>query len=202
MVGLNRGRLGLCALLLVVTAGCSDTASTSASNDQISASDVAAPADSQGERQRLLEADQAFSDTAIDKGIAEAYRQFIASDAVQLPDGGMPLLGGEVIYQNMVTVSAGMEFSLSWQAEDAVVSQHGDLGYTWGNYWYNGFDEYGESFIIEGKYLNIWRKDEQNDWKVVLDMGNENPSLEPDVIDLEGFDYQAITPEELEAENL
>jgi ketosteroid isomerase-like protein len=46
----------------------------------------------------------------------------------------------------------------------------GDLGYTWGHY---EITENGES--KRGKYMTVWHRDGSGVWKVVADMGNNDP---------------------------
>ena len=66
-------------------------------------------------------------------------------------------------------------YKLLWQPVDAEVSSGGDMGYTWGNYTYIYLNQEGDSVYSKGKYLNIWKKDDQNRWRVKIDMGNGNP---------------------------
>jgi ketosteroid isomerase-like protein len=124
-------------------------------------------------RNGLLERDLEFGNAVADYGLAEAYRQFLAEDAVQLPDGDWPVQGRNTIYQQIKDVTKDSDFLLSWKPEVAEVSVSGDLGYTWGTYWLELTDETGEALIIEGNYLNVWRKSADNVWEVVVDISNQ-----------------------------
>lgn len=135
-------------------------------------------------REQLLEADYAFSALALEAGIEAAYGAYLADDAVQLPDGGLPLSGKDSIMANLIASAADTEFALSWEPVAAVVSAGGDLGYTWGNYFLESVDEDGRIFTAEGKYANVWRRN-PGGWKVILDISNQNEAPYLDELDFD-----------------
>lgn len=141
-------------------------------------------------RQELLQADSEFSLVALEQGVEKAYERFIAADAVQLPDGGMPLTGKKAIMENVEASVGDIDFSLSWEAADAVVSDSGDLGYTWGFYYLETMGEDGQLYSDEGKYANVWRRT-ANGWQVVLDVSNQNEPPFP-----EDLEFDALLDEE------
>ena len=57
-----------------------------------------------------------------------------------------------------------------------MVAQSGDLGVTWGAYYFESVDELGAPFISEGKYVFVWRMID-GEWKLVLDISNESDFL-------------------------
>ncbi|TDJ43059.1 MAG: DUF4440 domain-containing protein [Gammaproteobacteria bacterium] len=124
-------------------------------------------------RTSLLERDLEFANTVAQSGLAEAYRLYLAEDAVQLPDGDWPLQGRNTIYQQIRNATQDSDFSLSWKPAAAEVSVSGDLGYTWGTYWLETVDETGELLVLEGNYLNVWRKSADDVWEVVVDISNQ-----------------------------
>jgi ketosteroid isomerase-like protein len=131
-------------------------------------------------REELLQTDYEFSAMAVDQGVEQAYERFLATDAVQLPDGGMPLNGKQDIMANVSASLGDTEFSLSWEPVDAMVSASGDLGYTWGYYYLEATGEDGQPYAAEGKYANIWRHSNAGGWQVLVDMSNQN---EPPYLD-------------------
>lgn len=126
------------------------------------------------ERASLIQADLDFAELAASAGLAEAYKQYLAEDAVQLPDGDLPIAGRQAIYENIVLAIQSNEFLLTWEPIAAEVSASGDLGYTWGAYFFEAEDEAGEPFSYEGKYVNIWSKRADGSWEIVLDISNQN----------------------------
>lgn len=153
----------------------------------------AATANTSALREALLQADSEFSALAFDQGVEKAYERFIAADAVQLPDGGMPLAGKAAIMENVEASVGGIDFSLSWEPEDAVVAASGDLGYTWGYYYLETMTEDGELYAAEGKYANVWRNTPAG-WQVVLDVSNQNEPPFPAELEFDALLNEEATP--------
>jgi len=127
------------------------------------------------EKQNLLDLDRAFSKKSAEAGVAIAYKNFFSKDATLLPMGAFPISGRDSIFAR-VSRSRGLE--LIWTPEDAGVARSGEFGYTWGYYKsiMTGFE--GDPFngIKYGKYLNVWAKNEDGDWRVIMNIGNGNPN--------------------------
>jgi len=161
----------ICALGVASCDGVGDGA-------RMSAKPAESPVDTGAEQARtgLLARDLAFGNTVAERGLAEAYRLFLAEDAVQLPDGDWPLRGRDAIYEQILAATQGSEdsnFALSWKPEAAEVSAAGDLGYTWGTYWLELVDEDGDPAVVEGNYVNVWRKSAGGVWEVIVDISNQ-----------------------------
>jgi ketosteroid isomerase-like protein len=134
--------------------------------------------DVEAEKSLLLKTDAAFSQASVGKGSAEAFHEYLDENALMLPDGSHPILGRESIYAIM---SGGTGSVLTWEPVMAEVAQSGDLGYTWGRYksMHAGAD--GAIQTQYGKYLNVWKKQEDGYWKVLVDIGNTNPQPEKEI---------------------
>jgi len=128
--------------------------------------------DIEAEKENLLQTDIAFSETSFAKGSREAFHEFLDEEALMLPAGSQPIFGRENIYEVM---SGGTNSVLTWEPVMAEVSKSGDLGYTWGRY--KSLREGSDTTIKAeyGKYLNVWKKQNDGTWKVLVDMGNSNP---------------------------
>ncbi len=129
--------------------------------------------DVNAESKKLLETDQKFSRTSIAKGSAEAFNLFLTDDALELPAGNFPIIGRSNIYDSMKV--GQHEYELSWVPQKAEVAMSGELGYTWGKYMVKYNDEKGNEITSHGKYLNVWKKQPNGEWKVAVDMGNKDP---------------------------
>ncbi len=118
-------------------------------------------------------ADEDFSRRSEAVGAAQAFREFLADSSVQLPVIGPPRRGRDNIYNEMLKEQGVI---LTWAPEKAEVSTSGDMGFTWGRYTVRVpmLDEAGQPMVITGKYMNVWRKTADG-WKVVADMGNQEP---------------------------
>jgi ketosteroid isomerase-like protein len=55
------------------------------------------------------------------------------------------------------------------------VAKSGELGWTWGTYELHTKDADGKPVIRYGKYVNVWRKQKNGEWKVIVDLGNPSP---------------------------
>ena len=152
-------------------------------------------------RESLLAQDRRFAEIAYTEGVPEAYRRFLAADAVQLPDGGLPTVGRDEIYQMLLSQTEGVDFSLTWETLEARVAESGELGFTWGVYYYESVDELGAPYVAEGKYVYVWRYNAGR-WEVILDMTNQT---EPDYQDYEEWleeEYSEDSADDAEAEAL
>ena len=132
--------------------------------------------DQDTEQRRLLNTDRQFAQMSLDQGAAAAFRHYLTSDAMELSPNQHPLLGREAIYQGML--AGGGDYTLSWEPQQARVSASEDMGWTWGKYLLTYLDDQGQEQQRFGKYLNIWERQEDGNWRVVVDMGNSSPAPE------------------------
>jgi ketosteroid isomerase-like protein len=132
------------------------------------------------EKTDLFETDRQFAKTSLEKGAAEAFRMFLADDAMQLSAGANPVFGRDSIYHSMLEMPK--DGVLQWEPEDGEVAQSGEMGWTWGNYVFTWKNDQGEEAKSYGKYLNIWEKQEDGQWRVLIDMGNKSPAPQDHLI--------------------
>lgn len=117
--------------------------------------------------QQLLEIDRQFSDAASKKGFNKAFIKFAHPNAVLLRPDKMPITGKRAIISMYEEVDAtGIDFS--WEPLAVDIAASGDLGYTYGIYTIKI-----DTVTEKGTYVSIWKKDENGNWKYVLDTGNE-----------------------------
>ncbi len=132
--------------------------------------------DSATEKAVLLQTDRDFSRKSMEEGAAEAFRAYLAEDALELPAGSNPVFGRDSIYERMKPDQD--KYVLAWEPQDGKAAHSGDLGYTWGKYTITTKGKDGEPVKSHGKYLNVWKKQADGSWKVLVDMGNKSPSPE------------------------
>ncbi len=124
------------------------------------------------EDEKLLSVDREFSEMSVNEGAAEAFNFYLADSSIELPAGDMPVYGRENIYSGMKPDQGS--YKLEWQPQAAEVAESGELGYTWGFYTVSFTDSSGYDLQSEGKYLNVWKKNSDGNWKVMIDIGNKN----------------------------
>ena len=101
-----------------------------------------------------------------------------AEDGVALGNGAAPLVGRVAIAK-----SANWDpkvYQLTWTPTDALMGPSGDIGYTWGHYEGHSKDANGKPVTTSGRYITIWRKQPDGNWKVVLDAGSNEPAAAGD----------------------
>jgi ketosteroid isomerase-like protein len=140
------------AIPLVLFAACSAMPKGAGS----SASDVEA---------ELLRTDREFCALAQRVPIGEAFRTYLAEDGTSMPQGRPFLHGRDAVAKSWSGAPAGDK--LSWTPQFARAAAGGDLGYTYGTWTYTS----GEG-VQHGKYVTIWRRQEDGTWKAVFDGGN------------------------------
>jgi len=115
----------------------------------------------------LKDADIAFSDYSVEHGLQKAFIEFAHDSVVLLKPNRMPIVGKLGLIKSYEGKSdSGVV--LTWNPENAVIAESGELGYTYG-FW---------TFITQkdtsrGTYLTVWKKNSNGQWKFIADTGNE-----------------------------
>ena len=124
-------------------------------------------------RNALMDADRAFSKMSEEKGMKNAFIEYIDSNGVLLRPGHMPIVGANAIDYLIQLNDSG--YSLRWEPHKAVIAKSGELGYTYGVY---ALHPGSKDTTLYGTYTSIWKKQNDGKWKFVLDTGNEGLSEE------------------------
>jgi ketosteroid isomerase-like protein len=137
------------------------------------------PIDVSVARTKLLETDSEFAKMSVDSGTTAAFNAYYADNAMQLPEGLNPVVGKSDILDRM-RKSEDL-YTLEWRPSDGSVCNSQDLGWTWGEYTLDYLSKGNKEDAVHGKYLTIWKKQDNGDWKVIVDMDNYNPKPLPEV---------------------
>ena len=115
------------------------------------------------ELQKLVETENAFAQTAAEKGTKSAFLEYLAADGVLFhPEA----VNGKK-YWNERGESAGL---LLWKPIFADISSNGVLGYTTGPWSFSPKREEKNPTSF-GDYITIWQKQPDGNFKFVLDIG-------------------------------
>lgn len=129
--------------------------------------------------QSLVESERAFARVSADSGMRKAFMTYLADEAIIFrPE---PVRGKER-YVNSPEVPG----LLIWQPAFADVSRDGKMGYTTGP-WEFRQDSKSDSADDNGDYISVWKKQDDNSWKVVIDVGVSHPHP--------GYDLRIVTLE-------
>jgi ketosteroid isomerase-like protein len=123
-------------------------------------------------RSSLRSADSSFSDLSYRMGTAYAFSNTVAEDGVVF---GAPDLriGPRAIREGFNLQEAS---SLTWTPAFVAISASRDLGYTIGEYVSTGRGPSGAAVQRFGKYLTVWRRQKDGQWRFVADGGNPSPA--------------------------
>jgi uncharacterized protein (TIGR02246 family) len=104
----------------------------------------------------------------------ERYLCFYADDASLFWPGTPLVTGKDAIRELMNAFFAMPSFSLSFHTLKVQVSQSGDLAYSYGINTVTFTDPNGNAVSDKGKYLTVYRKQQDGTWKVTADIGNSD----------------------------
>lgn len=120
----------------------------------------------------LIQVDKDFSKMSEDKGMAEAFIYYADEDVVKLGQGTHPILGKSQLTEEFSSIDDS-KIRLTWQPTKAEIAKSGDLGYTYGKYYFTATDSVETTST--GYYVSVWKKQQDGSWKYVLDGGAEGP---------------------------
>lgn len=136
--------------------------------------------DPEAARRSLLEADQRFAQDVGERGV-EAWVEAFGDEGMMLASDSPLIRGRETVRSAMAALGdprrAPPDLRLRWRPLGAQVSDDGTLGWTYGNAL--SISRRGES---KAKYLTVWRRARDGNWKVAADQGTPgwaDPSLPP-----------------------
>jgi ketosteroid isomerase-like protein len=127
------------------------------------------PVDRPAEASALLAVDAAFSQTSVEQGERVAFGAFADQHAILLAGGNPDYIIGRAAIA--ASRPAPGERVLSWIPRRSAVGPLGDLGWTIGEF----TSVAPEGAPFHGKYLSVWRKRPNGEWRFVQDAGSGNP---------------------------
>lgn len=120
----------------------------------------------------LVAAERAFAHTSVEKGIRESFLEFFAEEGINFQPHPTKT---RAAYLSRPAPATRPPVVLNWEPIWADVAQSGELGYTTGPY--SLTDNSPEKRPTRhGYYFSVWKKQADGNWKVVLDLGTQNPA--------------------------
>ncbi|MEP6585085.1 MAG: DUF4440 domain-containing protein [Ginsengibacter sp.] len=114
----------------------------------------------------MVDADLAFSDMSKEKGMKNAFIEFMDNEGLLLRPDHLPVKGADAI--DFLTQVDDSSYKLNWIPEGAQIAASGDMGFTYGIYTLEGQDT-----AFKGTYVNIWKKQPDGKWKFVMNSVNQ-----------------------------
>lgn len=115
----------------------------------------------------IRQAEEEFAKLADEKGVAVGFYEFAAEEAV-INRSGL-IKGRDAIKAFYDPIEkAGTKFK--WSPDTVVVSERGDMGYTYGKYQHFEKDSLGNLKVASsGIFHTVWKKQKDGSWKYVWD---------------------------------
>ncbi len=116
----------------------------------------------------LMNADNAFSNMSAEKGMKNAFLEYIDSNGVLLRPNIIPIAGADAVDYIIGLKDEG--YIMTWKPTSAAVAVSGELGYTYGTYL---LQPSKKDTVFYGTYVSIWKKQDDGEWKFILQSANE-----------------------------
>jgi uncharacterized protein (TIGR02246 family) len=158
----------LVALLLSLSTACQREAATTMADTR------------SADEATLKNLDAEWSKAAGAKNV-DKTASYYSDDALVLPPNMTAIHGKQAaraMWQGMFSVPG---FGGGWKVSKVEVARSGDLAYVTGTYELSETDDRGKPATDKGKYLEVWKKQADGNWKCIVDMFNSDfPSVEPE----------------------
>lgn len=160
--------------LLMMPVGCGDVARPPAGDDRTALPEGTLVADAESLLQaELQQTDREFARRVRETRL-EGWVEAFAEEGMVLPAIGPVARGPNEIRELYAPLFADPDFEITWSPVGAEVASSGDFGYTFGD-WQTSLPAGGAGGQAKnegGKYVTIWRREEDGRWRVILDIGN------------------------------
>ena len=123
---------------------------------------------------QVRQADSAFALAADLQGTGVAFAQYVAPQGVVF--SGSEIVIGTDAVRALFDEQQRAGGTLNWRPVYADAVTSGDLGFTIGEYVFTGRGATGTVVQRFGKYLTIWKKQPDGEWRFVVDGGNTSPT--------------------------
>ncbi len=121
-----------------------------------------------GNAKSLAAAETAFARESVEKGTRAAFLHALSDEGILFQPGPQ---NGKKSWEAKPTTGGGV---LQWRPILAATATNGDLGYTTGPWSFKESAAANEATAF-GQFVSIWRR-ENGQWKLLFDIGSENPS--------------------------
>jgi ketosteroid isomerase-like protein len=121
----------------------------------------------------LIKLDDDWSKAAAARDV-DKVASFYADDAIAYPPNEPAAKGREAAKKVWAAYFAEPTFKISWKTNHAEVAKSGDIGFTSGTYEDSFKGPDGKMVSEKGKYVCMWKKQEDGSWKAIHDIWNSD----------------------------
>lgn len=115
----------------------------------------------------LIASERAFAQHSVDHGMRDAFLAYLAENSIIMRP--LPVKGRPVWEARQPSPA-----TLMWEPCYAEVSGGGDLGVTSGPWEFHPPQGVGDTLVLHGHFISVWRKQDDGHWKVELDLGGSH----------------------------
>ena len=123
------------------------------------------------DEQKIRELDAAWSQAADGKDAAKCA-SFYSNTGSMLPSGAPLATGNAMIQAAWAGMMALPGYSLTFKPTRIEIAKSKDMAYDVGTYVFKANDSHGQQTASVGKYVVVWTKQKDGEWKVELDIFN------------------------------
>jgi ketosteroid isomerase-like protein len=123
--------------------------------------------------QLLRDLDAKWAKAAATKDVDQTIA-FYSDDAIVFPPNATSAATKEAIRNGWKDIFASSGFVISWQPSRVQVGKSGEMAWVSGTYELTMNDASGKPINDRGKYLEVWEKQSDGNWKCAADMWNSD----------------------------
>jgi ketosteroid isomerase-like protein len=118
----------------------------------------------------VVKAEHYYSDRVGAVGVAKGMSEFIdPADGLAFTGAGDPARGSKAVFA-AYGGDAPSPLKLSWVPAEVFAADGGDMAASWGRFTLVSTDPKVKT--LTGRYVTVWRKGADGQWKAVMDIGN------------------------------
>ncbi len=115
----------------------------------------------------ILRAERKFAEMAAKDGITKAFLYFAADDAVLKRENR--LIKGRNSIKAYLENETLTNIRIKWNPEFVDVAKSGDMGYTYGKFYFSAINTSGQVISFKGPFHTVWKKQPDGTWRFVWD---------------------------------
>jgi ketosteroid isomerase-like protein len=115
----------------------------------------------------ILQTEKDFEEMALKEGIAAAFYEFAAEDAVI--NRNNTLIKGRDSIKAYYAKNTLEDLILKWDPDYIDVASSGELAYTYGKFNLTAIDTSGQKIDVSGVFHTVWKRQEDGIWRFVWD---------------------------------
>ena len=133
-----------------------------------------APADTRAADEAAVRKADADWATAGQSKQVDAWVAFYSDDAVVLPPNEQAASSKDSIHKTVGDLLALPGLTVSWKAAKVEVARSSDIAYVQGTYELGITGPKGKPMADHGKYVEVWKKQPDGNWKCAVDTWNSD----------------------------